>query len=129
MSPKLVAFVRRRARGRCEYCLFPERYAETPFQVDHVIARKHRGPTLRENLAYACFHCNNYKGPNVAGIDPLTQKVTALFHPRQDKWKEHFQWNGAILTGLSPVGRTTVDVLQINHPEAIALRELLQQEK
>jgi len=108
--------------------LLPDRYAETPFQVDHVIAHKHRGRTAGENLAYACFHCNNYKGPNIAGIDPLTGKLAALFHPRKHKWKEHFQWNGAVLTGLTPAGRTTVDVLQINRPEAIALRELLRQE-
>ena len=41
-----------------------------PFQIDHVIARKHGGGTSDDNLAFACFYCSSHKGPNIAGLDP-----------------------------------------------------------
>ena len=53
MGARLKAQVRRRARFRCEYCQFSERFAELPFQVDRVIARQHGGPTRIANLALA----------------------------------------------------------------------------
>jgi len=52
-----------RARSRCEYCLLPARYTEAPFQIDHIIARKHGGETVAANLALSCYFCNSYKGP------------------------------------------------------------------
>jgi 5-methylcytosine-specific restriction endonuclease McrA len=67
-SAALVVEVRRRARGRCEYCHFPETHAVIPFEVEHVIAEKHGGATETSNLAFACFYCNRYKGPNIAGL-------------------------------------------------------------
>jgi len=75
----LEAAVIRRARGRCEDCHFPEAASELPFHLDHIVAEKHRGPTTSANLAWACFSCNLCKGPNVAGMDPLTGKLTRLF--------------------------------------------------
>jgi hypothetical protein len=115
----------RRANGRCEYCQFPNFAAELPFHLDHVIATKHRGETVSENLAWACFSCNLRKGPNIAGRDPETGKLTRLFNPRADRWSEHFRWLGAHLVGISDVGRTTVDVLTINDPDAVAVRPSL----
>ena len=47
-SQALQAEVRRRAGGRCEYCLFPEAAAELPFHLDHIIAQKHRGQRICE---------------------------------------------------------------------------------
>ncbi len=94
-----------------------------PFEIDHIIAEKHRGPTAAENLAWACFSCNSYKGPNIAGIDPITSEITRLFHPRTDAWDTHFEWSGAWLRGVTAVGRATIAVLEINHPDAVAVRE------
>jgi hypothetical protein len=54
-----------------------------PFEIDHIIARKHRGPTAAGNLAESCYYCNVYKGPNLTGRDPATGKVTKLYHPRR----------------------------------------------
>lgn len=42
-SRTLEVEVRRRAAGRCEYCLFPESASELPFHIDHIIAEKHGG--------------------------------------------------------------------------------------
>ena len=124
-SDALQTLVRSRANGICEYCHFPEQFADTPFQLDHVIAEKHRGETTESNLAYACFYCNSYKGPNVAGVDPETREIVRLFNPRTDDWNYHFRWNGPILVGLTAVARTTIETLRMNHPDATSSRSAL----
>ena len=124
----LDAAVIRSARGRCEYCHFPEAASELPFHLDHIVAEKHRGPTTSANLAWACFPCNLCKGPNVAGMDPLTGKLTRLFHPRRDVWTEHFTWDGIWLRGKTAVGRTTIAVLAVNSADSLAVREALRDE-
>ena len=117
-----------RGEGRCEYCHLPEAAAATPFCTDHIIAEKHGGPTNAANLAWACFYCNTHKGPNIAGLDPITGELTRLFHPRQDAWRDHFEWRGTWLFGKTGVGRATIQVLNINHFEAVAVREALRDE-
>lgn len=117
-----------RAGMRCEYCQMPQALIDAGHEVDHVIAEKHHGPTTLENLALACFSCNNHKGPNIAGVDPATGRVTRLFHPRNDRWNEHFRWDGPLLFGLTPVGRPTVDVLAINLPHRVLHRMALIEE-
>lgn len=129
MDARLQAAVRLRAQLRCEYCQFPEVFTRVPFQMDHFIPEKHDGPTTLENLAFSCFYCNTHKGPNLAGLDPETGELTRLFHPRHDRWPEHFRWNGAVLEGLTAVGRTTIKVLCVNRPDAIAVRRSLQEEE
>ena len=125
MAAALKAVVRRRARFRCEYCHFPERLAELRFQLDHIVPRKHRGPTTLENLALACFRCNSHKGPNMSGVDPDTGRVERLFHPRSHEWNAHFLWRGAALAGKTPIGRATIDVLKMNRPEVVLLRKAM----
>ena len=125
MDANLADLVRARAAFCCEYCQLPQLYSSIPFEIDHVIARKHGGATTRENLALSCFYCNSFKGPNVAGFDPQTRVLSRLYHPRQDKWVEHFRWEGPQLFGLSPIGRTTIEVLGINSQDCILLRASL----
>ena len=48
-----------------------------------------------------------------------------LFHPRQDVWEEHFEWNTAWLRGKTAIGRTTIAVLEINYADVVAVRESL----
>ena len=78
-----------------------------------------------ENLALSCLHCNRYKGPNIAGLDPLTSRIVRLFNPRQDIWSEHFAWLGAELRPLTGIGRVTLQVLFMNDPEFVAVRKAL----
>jgi hypothetical protein len=125
MNRVLEELVWQRASGCCEYCQVPQQYDRLPFHIDHVLAKKHRGLTLASNLCLACFACNNHKGPNIAGVDPASKKVVPLFHPRRHKWHRHFRWNGAILVGMSPTGRATVAVLEMNLPARIAFRQWL----
>ena len=129
MDAALRDAVRQRARFCCEYCQLPETYAPVaPFQIEHIIAQQHGGPTTLPNLALACHHDNLHKGPNLTGIDPKTKKLTKLFNPRRHLWSKHFRWDGAVLVGRTAVGRTTVDVLAMNDPARVALRqELLDQ--
>jgi hypothetical protein len=96
-----------------------------PLEIDHVIARKHRGRTVAGNLALSCYYFNVYKGPNLTGRDPATGKVTRLYHPRRHKWAFHFRFDGSILIGRTAIGRTTIDVLRMNHPQLVALRDIL----
>ncbi len=128
MDEFLHEAVRTRAQHRCEYCHFPEKYAEVPFHVDHIIAQQHGGRTMLANLALACCFCNRHKGPNLSGIDPVTSDVTELFRPRQQAWNEHFKWDGATLVGTTSTGRATIQVLNINRPDSVAVRRLLIQE-
>jgi hypothetical protein len=128
MDQSLRSLVRERARDACEYCRLPQAYDDLPFEIDHVIAEKHDGGTVPENLALTCYFCNSFKGPNIAGLDPETRELTRLFHPRTDIWPAHFQWQGPRLIGLTPVGRTTIQVLRMNHPARLALRLALKSE-
>jgi hypothetical protein len=125
MDDELRRLVWRRARGRCEYCQLHQEFSRIPFEIDHVIARKHGGATAAGNLALTCFFCNNYKGSNIAGIDPRDGDVVRLFHPRRHKWSRHFRWNGPQLFGRTPIGRATVAVLNIHEPDAVATRAAL----
>jgi hypothetical protein len=121
MQKALDEFVRRRAENACEYCHFPA----PPFHIEHIVARQHGGPTAVENLALSCARCNFHKGPNLSGIDPQTGAVVLLFHPRKDKWNEHFQWRKAILVGLTPSGRATIQVLEMNNAARVSARAQL----
>ena len=125
MDATLDRLVRERAAGRCEYCRLPQAGTRVPLEIDHIIARKHRGRTVAGNLALSCYYCNVYKGPNLTGRDPATGKVTRLYHPRRHKWAYHFRFDGSILTGRTAIGRTTIDVLRMNHPQLVALRDIL----
>jgi len=93
-----------RANGRCEYCQMPQEHDPRPFHLDHIRPQKHDGPTVLGNLSLSCAACSLFKGPNPAGYDPETDEICQLFNPRSQNWKEHFQWDGAELKGLTPVG-------------------------
>lgn len=123
-------WVRQRASARCEYCRLPD-FAFEPedFHVEHIIARKHGGSDDSDNLAWACIFCNLYKGPNLSSLDPDTGELTRLFHPRRDRWEEHFQMSGARIVGLTPVGRTTCWLLEMNAAILTSLRASLMHEE
>ena len=127
MTASLRSRVRQRANDRCEYCQMPGVLDTLEFHWDHIIAQKHRGLTEFSNLAWSCFACNNQKQSDISGIDPegKSHNIVRLFHPREDIWKEHFEWNGATLEGKTAIGRVTIYVLGINRPHRIALRQLL----
>ena len=129
MNQSLIRKVWQRAQDRCEYCRVPASVYPLPFHIDHVVARQHGGPTVLDNLALACLHCNRHKGPNIAGRDSATGELVRLYHPRQDRWSEHFEWEGAKLVGRTAIGRITIQVLAINASDFLAVREALIEER
>jgi hypothetical protein len=117
-----------RSGNRCEYCKLPQDAYPVQFEIDHIIAVQHGGKTVLSNLALACLNDNGHKGPNIAGLDPISGKVTRLFNPRHHKWRHHFRYEGSVLVGKTAIGRTTVVVLDMNNPVMVALRrELIDQ--
>ena len=114
--------VRRRAAERCEYCGLRKEHSELKHHIEHVIAKQHGGSDDAENLALACHRCNLRKGPNLTGIDPQTGQVSRLFHPRRDRWPDHFIFESALITGLTSVGRASVHVLDLNDARRLELR-------
>lgn len=54
MDAELRQLVWQRASSRCEYCHVPADVALLPFQIDHIIAEKHGGLTVADNLALSC---------------------------------------------------------------------------
>ena len=75
MASALRKQMRDRAGDRCEYCHLPQSCSVLPHEVDHIRARKHRGPTTLQNTCWACAYCNNGKGSNAAGYDPQTDEL------------------------------------------------------
>ena len=122
---KLRRLVSKRACGLCEYCLIPETAVLAAHEVDHIIPKKHGGPTEFENLALSCALCNKHKGSDLASLDPVTGKIVALYHPRREHWSDHFQLSNAQFIPLTPTGRVTIRLLQLNNHSRIEERKLL----
>ena len=119
--------VERRANGCCEYCRSPAKYATQRFALEHIIPRSQGGATSLDNLALACQGCNNHKYNKIKSGDPVTTQLVDLFHPRTQRWQDHFTWDEHFerILGLTATGRATVEALQLNRPELINLRQLL----
>jgi hypothetical protein len=118
--------VRDRAGDCCEYCRLPASGGTIPFHVDHIVPVKHNGSDDLDNLCLACYKCNAHKGSDLVGIDPETDKITPFYHPRSQAWDEHFSIHPDLrIEGLTPEGRTTVRVLQMNDVDRVESRQLL----
>ncbi len=103
-----------RAQGRCEYCLIREELVYLPFEVDHIIAEKHGGPTHIDNLAWACPACNRYKGTDIGSLDPKSGRIVLFFNPRKQRWSRHFRLSGARIEPLTANARATSLLLRFN---------------
>jgi|SRR5579871_1964493 len=119
----LRRLVRRRASYRCEYCRLAQAGQEATFHLDHVVPEADGGTTVAANLALACVSCSLRKGARQSAADVRTGKQVALFHPRRDRWSEHFRWDGLVLVGITAKGRATVDLLKLNRSSILAIRQ------
>jgi 5-methylcytosine-specific restriction endonuclease McrA len=123
ISAQTRSQVRERAQNACEYCqLHQDDSPLASLHVEHIIPRIHGGNDDMDNLALACIDCNLHKGTNLTGIDPETNEITQLFHPRRQSWDDHFEWQGIYLAGKTATGRTTIRVLNMNSEDQVALR-------
>jgi hypothetical protein len=116
-----------RARDACEYCRSLLRFSMQPFAVEHVLPTVRGGSSHGDNLALSCQGCNNHKYTKTHGRDPVSGALVPLFHPRHQRWRDHFAWgeDASLIIGLSAQGRATVDALALNRPGLVALRRLL----
>lgn len=117
-----------RARDACEYCLMP---SLSQFHVDHIVPRSRwrqylNGTLLIEprasdlevdhiaNFAWSCSYCNTFKGDRVAAR--VGRSSHRLFHPRRDRWVDHFVLTEqfVLIAGLTEIGTATVSALRFN---------------
>jgi len=123
MNPR-YRLVAQRAAHCCEYCGAPEALFNFAFEVEHVFPTMRGGRDEASNWALACRSCNLHKSSHTDGLDPESQTSVRLFHPRQDRWSDHFRLdvlNGR-LAGLTSIGRATVNRLRMNSPAQVVAR-------
>jgi HNH endonuclease len=125
VSVELRRLVLFRADRRCEYCLIHEDDTFFGCEVDHIISEKHDGPTVADNLAYACLVCNRNKGSDIGSISATTGAFTRFFNPRLDTWCDHFSLDGVVIKPLSAIGQVTERIFQFNAIERLNEREAL----
>ena len=113
-----------RDRYRCVYCLTTQENSGQPLQVDHIVPMSKGGSSTLDNLCSCCDSCNKHKYARQKAPDPLTGELTALFHPRQQEWQEHFAWDEGrtVIVGLTSVGRATVAALRMNNETVVRAR-------
>jgi hypothetical protein len=120
VSAELFEYVRQRSALACEYCGIHENDAGGPLTIDHYHPLRYGGTDDLDNLLYACFRCNSYKG----GYWPGESGETPLWNPRAQPAADHFiELDGGRLLALSEVGRLTVVRLRLNRPQLVEHRQ------
>ena len=112
-----------RAGNQCEYCGLSQQGQEATFHIDHILPKSAGGRTRAANLALACVSCSLRKEARRSATEPITNRRVAMFHPRRQRWRDHFRWDGFRIVGLTPTGRATVAALQMNRPLILAIRQ------
>jgi len=127
LSAKLKEAIARQAGDCCEYCRSQAQYCPDPFSIEHITPRSRGGTDAVENLALSCQGCNSRKYTHTEAYDPVSGNLVPLYHPRWQQWTDHFVWSEdyAQMIGLTPVGRATIDRLQLNRKGVVNLRQVL----
>lgn len=122
----LRELVIKRARNRCEYCQTQSYPTAMPMEVDHIIPLAMQVLTEENNLCLACTYCNDTKNDRIVGLDPEIGEYVTLFNPRNQQWKDHFEWstNGEFILGLTQTGRATILTLNPNRLALVEARRL-----
>jgi hypothetical protein len=126
ISVELQRQIRSHFANCCAYCRTAESLTVTTFEFEHIVPLARGGETIFENLCLACSSCNRHKAVRQTATDPTTQTEVPLFHPQQQSWADHFEWNEEAIEiiGLTPTGRATVDVLKMNRPQLLRVPQL-----
>ena len=124
ISRALRQLVTERASGLCEY-YHTAQAVVIEMEIDHIVPEVMGGITEAANLCLACISCNTFKRDYQTGIDSQTDAEVPLFHPRQQLWREHCQWDeeGTHISGTTATGRATVTRLQMNRSIAVQARQ------
>jgi hypothetical protein len=94
--------------------------------MEHIFPQSLGGNDEQENLAAACYRCNEFKGVKTHATDPQTGQLVELFNPRTQNWINYFTWvnGGTHVAGLSAIGRATVLALRLNNDNLVEARSL-----
>ncbi len=123
VDANLRRLVRERAENRCEYCgCHQDELPFVTFHVEHIIARQHGGADDESNLCLACHWCNFHKGPNLSTI--VDGELVPLFHPRLQRWDDHFAKLEDMIIGTTAIGQGTVELFNMNDGDRCELRRL-----
>ncbi|MDX2245017.1 MAG: hypothetical protein NW224_30440 [Leptolyngbyaceae cyanobacterium bins.302] len=84
--------------------------------------------TRRVVAARAAGYCE-YCRSKTRGTDPDTGEQVTLFHPRQQRRQDHFEWNedNTLIVGMAACGRATVASLKLDRSGLVNLRNVLVQ--
>ena len=126
VSKKVRQIVDERAKFRCEYCRIKEEDSFLDFQIDHIVSKKHGGGSELENLAYACPHCNQNKDSDLTTFIGSYENIVPVFHPRKENWFSHFEAVDGAIEALTEKGEATIKLLNLNDPERVIIRRILQ---
>ena len=88
-----------------------------PHQIDHIISLKHGVKTELNNLAYACFACNNTKGSDIGTMLLPARIFIRLYNPRIDNWHVHFEMENGFIYDKTDIAKATIKVLSLNEIE------------
>ena len=124
MNP-LYFLVAERAHHRYEYCHAPESIFNAVLEVEHITPIVAGGTSTAEYLALSCRSCNSFKGSRSSSIDPESGHEERFYHPRQDRWEEHFSVdsNSFEIVALTRIGRVTALCLKINSRVQVTARQ------
>jgi hypothetical protein len=124
MNPRYPR-VAQRAGHHCEYCGAPEAVFNFAFEVEHVVPPIRGGIDEESNWALSCRSCNLHKHVSVEAVDPQTKMLVGLYHPRGQRWADHFRVDVASgsIVALTAVARATVNCLRMNSPAQLAARK------
>ena len=80
--------------------------------------------TKCSNIPHIEWHClcEDTAAIDIGSLDPDSNTLISLFHPRTQQWSDHFQLDGVHIIGLTAEGRTTVTFLQLNTVERLIER-------
>ena len=110
---------RHRSNYACEYCGITETDTGGLLTIDHFRPKSKGGTDNIDNLIYCCNRCNSYKH----NYYPEDENSPKIWNPREESFSQHFFLldNGS-LKSLTPVGKTTIQLLRLNRPSLISYR-------
>jgi hypothetical protein len=88
--------------------------------VDHFQPSSKGGTDDLDNLVCSCIRCNQHK----ADYWPDGPEAVQLWNPRREPLDKHVSLDSnGLVTGLTPVGKFTIERLQLNRPKLIEHRK------
>lgn len=119
-----------RAGGACEYCRLRQDASGVTFHVEHVRPKSLGGRTELSNLALSCPGCNLAKSYRLTGMDRAGREQP-IYSPRDYApsllgWYLRFtlERETGLVVARTPVGETTVGLLNMNDGQRIFARKL-----